>query len=80
MVVYADVLFLINFISAYALLYLLGKFIVKTKLKKWRLLFASGLGAVAAVVQFSLQSALPLEYLLRISTAVIMVFIAFYEQ
>ena len=80
MIVYADVLFFINFISSYVMLYLIGKLIVKSKPKKWRLIIASAVGGMAAVVIFSRGIPVYVTYLIRASSAVIMVFISFYEQ
>ena len=80
MIVYADVLFLVNFISAYIQLYLLGKFIIKTKIKKWRISLASAAGAAGAMAVFILSLPTALSYALRALSAVLMVFIAFYEQ
>lgn len=80
MVIYADVLFIVNFISAYTMLYLLGKFIVKSKIKIWRLCIASAVGGIAAVIIFSREIPLALSYTIRAVSAVIMVFTAFYEQ
>lgn len=80
MVIYADVLFLVNFISAYILLSLLGKFIIKSKIKIWRLCAAAAVGGIAAVIIFSREMPPAMSYLVRLLSAVIMVFTAFYEQ
>lgn len=80
MVIYADVLFLVNFVSAYMLLLLIGKLIIKSKVKILRLCIASFMGGAAAVVIFTLEISLALSYFLRIFSAFIMVFTAFFEQ
>lgn len=80
MVVYADVIFIANFISAYIMLYILGKVISKVRIRKKRLLFASLLGAVSASVIFVVELPLPMSYILRILSVFLMVFTAFYEQ
>lgn len=80
MVIYADVLFLANFISAYILLSLLGKFIVKSKIKIWRLCISSAVGAMTAVTIFTMDAPNGISYLIRALSAFIMVFISFYEK
>ena len=80
MVVYADILFIVNFVSSYIMLALIGKIIVKSKMKIWRLCLASAVGGVAAVVIFSREIPLLISYTLRALSAIIMVFTAFYEQ
>lgn len=80
MVIYADVLFLVNFISAYIMLILLGKFIVKSKIKIWRLCIASAVGGICAVVVFCADISYVSSCFVRAVSAFFMVFTAFYEQ
>ena len=80
MVVYADVIFLINFISAYIMLYILGKAINKVRIRKKRLFLASALGAAGAAVVFCVEMPTALSYLTRILAAFLMIFTAFFEQ
>ena len=80
MVVYADVIFLINFISAYIMLYILGKAINKVRIRKKRLFLASVLGAAGAAVVFCVEMPTALSYLTRILAAFLMIFTAFFEQ
>lgn len=80
MVVYADVIFLINFISAYIMLYILGKAINKVRIRKKRLFLASVLGAAGAAVVFCVEIPTALSYLTRILAVFIMIFTAFFEQ
>lgn len=42
MEIYADVIFFVNFIFSYVLLYILGKFVNTMKIKKLRLAVAAG--------------------------------------
>lgn len=80
MVVYADVIFLINFISAYIMLYILGKAINKVRIRKKRLFLASVLGAAGAAVVFCVEIPTALSYLTRILAVFLMIFTAFFEQ
>lgn len=80
MVIYADILFLINFVSAYIMLSLIGKFIVKSKIKIWRLCIASAVGGISAAIIFSWEIPIAISYFFRLLSALIMVFISFYEQ
>ena len=80
MVVYADVIFLINFISAYIMLYILGKAINKVRIRKKRLFLASVLGATGAAVVFCVEMPTALSYLTRILAVFLMIFTAFFEQ
>lgn len=80
MVVYADVIFLINFISAYIMLYILGKAINKVRIRKKRLFLASVLGAAGAAVIFCVEMPTALSYLMRILAVFLMIFTAFFEQ
>ncbi len=80
MVVYADVIFLINFISAYIMLYILGKAINKVRIRKKRLFLASVLGAAGAAVVFCVEMPTALSYLTRILAVFLMIFTAFFEQ
>ena len=80
MVVYADVIFLINFISAYIMLYILGKAINKVRIRKKRLFLASVLGAAGAAVIFCVEMPTALSYLTRILAVFLMIFTAFFEQ
>ncbi len=80
MVIYADVIFLINFISAYVMLYLLGKFINKVRLRKIRVIAASVIGAASAVIVFIYEFPMAISYIIRIFSVILMVFTAFFEQ
>lgn len=79
MVVYADTVFLINFVSAYALLYILGLFINKTSPRKRRLLSAAVIGGAAATAVFCLEMPIILAYTLRLAAAFAMLLTAFFE-
>lgn len=80
MVIYADVIFVINFISAYIMLYILGKVINKVRIRKKRLFLASVLGAAGAAVIFCMEMPTALSYLMRILSVFLMIFTAFFEQ
>lgn len=46
MEIYADVIFFVNFIFSYVLLYILGKFVNTMKIKKLRLAVAAVIGGI----------------------------------
>ena len=80
MIVYADVLFLINFISSYIMLRLIERLILKRHLKPFRIIIAAAVGGIASVIVFCAD--IPSALLLPIKTlsAVIMVFTAFFTR
>lgn len=80
MIVYADVLFLINFISSYIMLRLIERLILKRRVKPVRIVIAAAVGGVASVIVFCAD--IPSVLLLPIKTlsAVIMVFAAFFTR
>ena len=47
MEIYADVIFFVNFIFSYVLLYILGKFVNTVKIKKLRLAVAAVIGGIS---------------------------------
>ena len=49
MEIYADVIFFVNFIFSYVLLYILGKFVNTVKIKKLRLAVAAVIGGIGSV-------------------------------
>lgn len=79
MVIYADVIFAINFVSAYIMLYILGKIINRVTPKKKRLLLASAFGAISSVAVFCMESPAWCMYTIRIISVFAMIFIAFFE-
>lgn len=79
MTVYADVIFFINSISAYVMLYILGKIINNLRIRKKRILTAALFGGLTATVVFCVEMQLYLAYAVRILSVFIMVFIAFFE-
>ncbi len=80
MVIYADVIFVINFISAYIMLYILGKVINKVRIRKKRLFLASLLGAASAAAVFCIEISAILSWIIKILSVVLMIFISFFEQ
>ena len=80
MVIYADVIFVINFISAYVMLYILGKVINKVRIRKKRLFIASILGAVSATIVFCMELPVVLSWIIRAVSVFLMIFISFFEQ
>lgn len=79
MVIYADVIFAVNFVSSYIILYILGKTINKVKIKKRRIIFASLVGGIAAVFIFCIDMPIWSAYISRIASVFIMIFIAFFD-
>ena len=80
MVIYADVIFIINFISAYIMLYILGKVINKVRIRKKRLFLASLLGAASAAAVFCIEISDVLSWIIRILSVFLMILISFFEQ
>ena len=80
MIVYADVLFLINFVSSYIMLRLIERLILKRRVKTFRIIIAASVGGIASVAVFCAD--IPYALLLPIKTlsAVIMVFTAFFNR
>lgn len=79
MVVYADTVFIVNFVSSYILLYVLGLFINKAKPLKRRLALSSAVGGAAATAVFCIEMPIALTYTLRLVTVFTMLLIAFFE-
>jgi len=79
MVIYADIIFFINSISAYVMLYILGKVINNFRIRKIRILLSSLFGGLTATVIFCVDIPLYMAYTLRILSVFIMIAIAFYE-
>ena len=50
MEIYADVIFFVNFIFSYVLLYILGKFVNTVKIKKLRLAVAAVIGGISSAI------------------------------
>ncbi len=80
MVIYADVIFAVNFVSSYIMLYILGKVINRVKIRKKRLIAASVLGGTFAAVIFCAEIPLYFSYIIRIASVFLMVIISFFEQ
>lgn len=80
MTVYADVLFLTNFVSAYIMLYLLGKIILKTKIKIWRLTLGGAVSAAMAAAVFILPLTKWQNGFIRLLSALLPIYIAFYDR
>ena len=78
MIVYADVLFLINFIASYVMLRLIERLILKRHAQTVRVILAAAVGGIASVIIFCVS--LPPVILVTVKTlsAVIMVFTAFF--
>ena len=80
MVIYADVIFIENFISSYIMLLILAKCVTKVRLHKIRLTLASALGAAAATAIFCVTFDAYTALALRILSVFAMIFTAFFEQ
>ena len=55
MEIYADVIFFVNFIFSYVLLYILGKFVNTVKIKKLRLAVAAVIGGISSAIIFCIE-------------------------
>lgn len=78
MVVYADVVFFINFVSSYILLYLLGRIVNVMRPKQLRLMIASAIGGAAAALIFCTSLRRWELLAIRAAAALIMVFVSFF--
>ena len=65
MEIYADVIFLVNFIFSYVLLYILGKFVNTVKIKKLRLAVAAVIGGISSAIIFCIEMPMWISYVLR---------------
>lgn len=79
MTVYADVIFLINSISSFVMLYILGKIINNFKIVKKRIIVSSIFGGICAAALFCVEMPLYLAYLLRVLSVFLMIFTAFFD-
>lgn len=80
MVIYADVVFAVNFVSSYIMLYILGKVINRVKIRKKRLIAASVIGGIFAAVVFCTEIPVYFSYIIRIASVCLMIIISFFEQ
>ena len=80
MVIYADVIFIINFISSYIMLYILAKTVSKIRLRKIRIMSASFLGALCATIIFCVEMPSYIAFILRFLSVFLMIFTAFFVQ
>lgn len=80
MVVYADVIFLINFISAYIMLYILGKAINKVRIRKKDCFLRQFSVRQAQPFIFCVEMPTALSYLMRILAVFLMIFTAFLSK
>lgn len=79
MVMYADVMFAVNFTSSYILLYLLAKMVYCTKPSKIRLCIASVIGGASSVILFLITLHPIAVYAIRAAIVIIMTVIVFYR-
>lgn len=77
MVIYADVIFFVNFIFSYMLLYVLGKVIYKEKAKIIRLVLSSTIGGISACIIFCLDLNVYAVHLSRLVSVAIMLLVAY---
>lgn len=76
MIVYVDLIFLLNLLMDGAMLYTCGK-IRKIKLVWWRLLLSSGIGASYVVMMFFPQLSFLFTFLVKVSFSLLMIAVAF---
>ncbi len=79
MVIYPDVIFLVNFISVYVMLYILGRAVYSISPSKIRLSIASVVGGMSAAVVFCVKMSVFPAYFIRIASIVLMSAAAFYN-
>ena len=80
MIVYADVLFLINFISSYIILRLAERLILKRRVRAVRIILAAAVGGITSVIIFCMDMPPVILAAVKTLSAVIMVFTAFFTR
>ena len=75
MEIYADVIFFVNFIFSYVLLYILGKFVNTMKIKKLRLAVAAVIGGISSAIIFCIEMPMWISYVLRCVAMFVMIFL-----
>lgn len=80
MEIYADVIFFVNFIFSYVLLYILGKTVNKVKIKKIRIAAASVIGGVFSTIIFCIEMPMWISYIARATAIFLMIAIAYFEK
>lgn len=76
MTVYLDVIFVENMLMNYIILYACGM-VLKTKIKKWKILFSSSAGAVYTIVMYLDIIPIYSNVFMKIFLSIVMVYIAF---
>ncbi len=79
MEIYADVIFFVNFIFSYVLLYILGKFVNTVKIKKLRLAVAAVIGGISSAIIFCIEMPMWISYVLRCVAMFLMITTAYFE-
>ena len=80
MEIYADVIFFVNFIFSYVLLYILGKFVNTMKIKKLRLAVAAVIGGISSAIIFCIEMPMWISYVLRCVAMFVMITTAYFEK
>lgn len=80
MVIYADVIFFVNFISTYIILYVIGRIVNTVQVRKRRIVIAALIGGVFAAVMFCNEFSVWISCLLRVASVFLMLAIAFFTQ
>lgn len=80
MEIYADVIFFVNFIFSYVLLYILGKFVNTVKIKKLRLAVAAVIGGISSAIIFCIEMPMWISYVLRCVAMFLMITTAYFEK
>ena len=80
MEIYADVIFFVNFIFSYVLLYILGKFVNTVKIKKLRLAVAAVIGGISSAIIFCIEMPMWISYVLRCVAMFVMITTAYFEK
>lgn len=80
MEIYADVIFFVNFIFSYVLLYILGKFVNTMKIKKLRLAVAAVIGGISSAIIFCIEMPMWISYVLRCVAMFLMITTAYFEK
>lgn len=80
MEIYADVIFFVNFVFSYVLLYILGRAVNRVKIRKIRIALASVIGGVSSVIIFCIEMPMWISYIARTVAVFFIIVIAYFEK
>ena len=79
MTIYLDIVFLENVLMNYIIIFATG-IVVKTKIKNLRILLASGIGAIYAIVMYLDIIPISSNFFMKVMLSLVIVYVAFEER